>query len=78
MNGRRRYLRPLTLFILMGLFSLSLVGQLDSRLNIGGFDWETTIDYEAHYQSRDSLGIKPMTLWPPIKQKMRPADLNNL
>lgn len=56
MNGRRRYLRPLTLFILMGLFSLSLVGQLDSRLNIGGFDWETTIDYEAHYQSRGFAG----------------------
>lgn len=52
MNGRRRYLRPLTLFVLMGLFSLSLVGQLDSRLNIGGFDWDADIDYEAHYQSR--------------------------
>lgn len=40
MNGRRRYLRPLSLFVLMALFSLSLIGHLDSRLNIGGFEWE--------------------------------------
>jgi len=40
MNSRRRYLRPLALFILMALFSLSLFGRIDSRMNIGGFDWE--------------------------------------
>lgn len=43
MNGRHRYLRPFALFILMALFSLSLIGNLDSRLNIGGFEWESDV-----------------------------------
>lgn len=40
MGGRRRYLRPLALFVLLALYSFSLIGQTDSRLYIGGFDWE--------------------------------------
>ncbi len=43
MGSRRRYLRPLVLFILMAFFSLSLMGRLDSRLHIGGFDWDFEI-----------------------------------
>ena len=62
MNGRRRYLRPLTLFALMALFSLSLVGQLDSRLNIGGFDWDSSIDYQIHNQPHATVGNRTHNL----------------
>lgn len=50
MGNRRRYLRPLTLFILMAFFSLSLMGRLDSRLHIGGFDWDFDFDIPGQTQ----------------------------
>lgn len=50
MGSRRRYLRPLTLFILMAFFSLSLMGRLDSRLHIGGFDWDFDFDIPGQTQ----------------------------
>ena len=53
MNGRRRYLRPLSLFVLMALFSLSLIGHLDSRLNIGGFEWEEFDDSPVQSHKAD-------------------------
>lgn len=55
MSNRRRYLRPLTLFILMAFFSLSLIGRLDSRLHIGGFDWDSDI----HSQAQITTGNNP-------------------
>lgn len=76
MNGRRRYLRPLALFVLMALFSLSLVGQLDSRLNIGGFDWDTSIDYQSYDQSRNALGNWTHNSQNNLKESETPALYN--
>lgn len=56
MNNRRRYLRPLVLFAVMAVFSLSLIGHLDNRLHIGGFDW----DFETDDRSQNSLGAKAL------------------
>lgn len=48
MEGKHRYPRTPVLILLMVLFSLTVVGNSDSRLHIGGYDWDfvdaTTID----------------------------------
>lgn len=54
MNNQRRYWRPLALFAIMAVFSLSLIGHLDNRLHIGGFD----SGYETIGQSQDSLDTR--------------------
>ncbi len=63
MGSRQRYLRPLMLFVMMAFLSLSLVGRIDSRLNIGGFEWgsDVLIDKEdpetTEVETSNTIGI---------------------
>ncbi len=60
MGNRWRYLRPLTLFILMAFFSLSLMGRLDSRLYIGGFDWDFDLPSQTQFFTESEPGALTM------------------
>ena len=49
MSNRHRYLRTLALFVLMILYSVSIMGHTDERLNIGGFDY----DFDMYVQDTE-------------------------
>lgn len=49
MSNRHRYLRTLALFALMILYSVSIMGHTDERLNIGGFDY----DFDMYVQDTE-------------------------
>ena len=62
MSSRHSYLRTMCLFSLIALFSMALIGQIDGRLHIGGFDWDMLEEIAEEVNQSSTLSMSLTSL----------------